>query len=97
MIDKNLSKEIEEYKKSNLFDPLNSEIDPQGDPQGDPQEKTMEQIILEVIRTNNKVTREELAEITNSSVSTIKRRLKMMADKVVYVGSGYSGHWKIKE
>lgn len=36
-------------------------------------------------------------KITHTSLSTIKRRLKKMADKVEYVGSGYSGYWKIKE
>lgn len=93
---RNLCKEIDDYKKSNLFDPLKSSNEPQGEPQGEPQEKTMEQIILDAIANNNKVTREELAKMTHTSLSTIKRRLKKMADKVVYVGSGYSGYWKIK-
>lgn len=93
---RNLRKEIETYKKSNEFDPLKTVSEPQ-EPQDEPQEKTIEHIILEEIRKNNKVTREELAKITHSSVSTIKRRIKIMSDKVVYVGSGYSGHWEIKE
>lgn len=93
---RNLRKEIEIYKRSKEFDPLKAVSEPQ-EPQGEPQEETIEHIILEEIRKNNKVTREELAEITHTSLSTIKRRLKKMSDKVVYIGSGYSGHWEIKE
>ena len=93
---RNLRKEIDAYKKSNEFDPLKTTSEPQ-EPQGEPQEKTIEQIIFEEIRKNNKITREELAEITNTSLSTIKRRLKNMSNKVVFVGSGYSGHWEIKD
>ncbi|MDH6312662.1 Fic family protein [Parabacteroides sp. PFB2-10] len=92
---RNLHKEIEAYKKSNEFDPLKVISEPQ-EPQDEPQEKTIEKIILEEIRKNNKITREELVEITHTSLSTIKRRLKKMSDKVVYIGSGYSGHWEIK-
>lgn len=93
---RNLQKEIAVYMSSKEFNPLKIASDPQGDPQ-DPQEETIEEIILREIRKNNKITREELAGITHSSVSTIKRRLKKMSNKVVFVGSGYSGHWKIKE
>ncbi|MDL2304188.1 Fic family protein [Bacteroides sp. OttesenSCG-928-D19] len=91
---RNLRKEIDIYKKSNEFDPLKTTSEPQ-EPQGEPQEKTIEQILLEEIRKNNKITREELAKITHTSLSTIRRRLKEMSNQVVYVGSGYSGHWEI--
>ncbi|MDH8701550.1 Fic family protein [Dysgonomonadaceae bacterium PH5-43] len=91
---RNLRKEIDTYKKSNEFDPLKTTSELQ-EPQGEPQDKTIEEIILEEIRKNNKITREELAGITHASLSTIKRKLKKMSDKVVFVGSGYSGHWEI--
>lgn len=96
---RNLRKEIETFKSSNEFNPLRVS-EPQDDPQylrNDPQERTIEEIILFEIRKNNKITREELAEITQSSVSTIKRRLKKMNNIVIYKGSGYSGHWEIIE
>lgn len=96
---RNLRKEIDTYKESTEFDPLKTTSEPQ-EPQGEPQEpqeKTIESIILEEIRNNSKITREKLAEITHTSLSTIKRKLKKMSDKVIYVGSGYSGHWEIKK
>lgn len=49
-----------------------------------------------MIRENNKITTEEIAEKLNLSSRTIKRKIKEMSN-VEYVGSGYSGHWEIKE
>ena len=49
-----------------------------------------------MIRENNKITTEEMANKLNLSVRTIKRKIKELPN-VEYVGSGYSGYWEIKE
>ena len=51
--------------------------------------------ILELIQNNPQISRAEIAEQIGKSVKTIERRLAEMEQIVKYVGSGYSGHWKI--
>ncbi len=48
------------------------------------------------IKDNPKITTEELAEKSHKGVRTIKRHISMMRH-IRYVGSGYSGHWKVIE
>lgn len=52
--------------------------------------------IKELIKINNKITRRTIANELNISIRTIQRLLDEMED-VQYEGSGYSGHWEIKE
>ena len=42
-----------------------------------------------------KITTEELASLSGKGLRTIKRRIAKMPH-IVYVGSGYSGHWEVK-
>ena len=42
------------------------------------------------------MTKADIAKEIGVSEKTIEREMKK-TDKVVYVSSGYSGHWKIKE
>ena len=64
---------------------------PQGVPQGDIDTK-----ILDLIRGNNKLTAEAIAQELSVSSKTVKRHIEKMPN-VRYVGSGYSGHWEIVE
>ena len=80
----------------NINEPHKKQGEPQSTSVNEPQRKDLEDLILSCIENNNKITREELAEITGTSLSTIKRRLKNLGDQVVYIGSGYSGHWELK-
>ena len=70
--------------------------DTQGDTQDDTQGDTqgIDAIIIQAIRKNPQITTEELAQIANKSIATIKRHIAKLSD-VRYVGSGYSGHWEI--
>ena len=67
----------------------------QGVAQGVAQEKSIENTILEYIKANNKISRGEIAHKTGKSIKTIERYLSKMKSKVIFVGSGYSGYWKI--
>lgn len=62
--------------------------DTQGDTQG------IDAIIIQEIRKNPQITTEELVQIANKGLATIKRHIAKLPD-VRYVGSGYSGHWEI--
>lgn len=57
----------------------------------------IKEMILNCIRENNKISREEIARRIGKSKKTIERHLANMKDYVVFVGSGYSGYWKIKK
>ena len=64
-------------------------------PQGVLQDRSaLRQTILDMIRRDSKVSREDIAKKTNVSVKTIQREIKRMPN-IRYVGSGYSGHWEI--
>ena len=52
--------------------------------------------IVQLIKINNKITKADIAKEIGVSEKTIERVMKK-TDKVIYVGSGYSGHWEIKE
>ncbi len=53
--------------------------------------------IIELITNNSKITQNEIADITNVNVRTIKRNFKILIDNSVIerVGSDKTGYWKI--
>jgi ATP-dependent DNA helicase RecG len=71
-----------------------TQCDTQDDTQDDTQEN-IEEKIIELVRDNNKISTKKMAEKLNVGVSTVKRKIKNMPN-IHYVGSGYSGHWEIK-
>lgn len=80
-----------------LNDPKNDTQDvPQSVPQDVPQGIGFDQWIEEQIRQNPKITTAELAEMSGRTSKTIKRHLAKM-EHIQFVGSGYSGHWEIKD
>ena len=66
----------------------------QGGTQGGTQDKLQKQI-FEMIEENPQISTSEIATRLGVGVGTVKRRIKQMTN-IVYVGSGYSGHWEIK-
>lgn len=56
--------------------------------------QTLAEIIIEEIRKNNKVTRDQIAAIAKVSKKTVERELKKM-NNVKYIGSGSRGYWEI--
>ena len=63
----------------------------QGVTQGDIEAK-----ILDLVRKNNKISTETIAQRLSISSRTVKRRIDNMPN-LKFVGSGYSGHWEIVE
>lgn len=51
--------------------------------------------ILNEIKSNNKVTRDEIAMKAKVSSKTVARHIEKMKDKIQFAGSGFSGHWEI--
>ena len=49
-----------------------------------------------MIKENSQISTDEIANVLEISARTVKRHIKKM-DDVSYVGSGYSGHWEVKE
>lgn len=66
----------------------------QGTIQEGVQNDTLEKWIEFHIRMDNKITTEELAILAGKTTRTIKRYIAKMTH-IQYVGSGYSGYWKI--
>ena len=66
---------------------------PQDVPQGVPQDN-LDEKILDLIKSNKRITTQEIGKILGVSDKTIKRHIKSI-DRLKYVGSGYSGHWEI--
>ena len=64
------------------------------DTQDGTQDKLQEQI-FDMIKDNSQISTSEMATKLGVGVRTVKRRIKQMTN-IVYVGSGYSGHWEIK-
>ena len=61
------------------------------DTQGDTQEK-----IITMIKENPKVSTADMAKKLGIGIATVKRKIKKIPS-ISYIGSGYSGHWEIKE
>ena len=79
---------------------VENEGDAQGDTQGDTQGGTkgddLDKWIEYQVAVYPKITTGELAQLSGKSVITIKRRIAKMPH-IVYVGSGYSGHWEVRK
>ena len=69
---------------------------PQGVPQDVPQEfSEIQRNIFACIKADPKISRAEIANKCGVSMKTVGRHLAEMKQYVRFVGSGYSGHWKI--
>lgn len=66
----------------------------QGDTQDDTQDNNLDKWIDNQIRLDPQITTDELAKMSNKGIATIKRHIAKMPH-IRYVGSGYSGHWKV--
>ena len=64
------------------------------DTQGGTQDNLQKQI-FDMIEENPQISASEIAKKLGVGVRTVKRRVKQMAN-IIYVESGYSGHWEIK-
>ena len=67
----------------------------QGGTQGGTQDDDLDKWIEYQVAVYPKITTEELASLSGKGLRTIKRRIAKMPH-IVYVGSGYSGHWEVK-
>lgn len=56
----------------------------------------LEELIIALIKENDKITRKEIGLKLNVSEKTVGRYLAKMTDKVEFKGHGYSGNWEIK-
>ena len=59
--------------------------------QDDTQEK-----IIKIIEENPRVSTSDMAKRLGIGIATVKRKIKKMPN-ISYGGSGYSGHWEIKQ
>lgn len=64
--------------------------------EGDTQGKDLDKWIEYQVAVYPKITTGELAQLSGKSIITIKRRIAKMPH-IVYVGSGYSGHWEVRK
>ena len=95
---KKLSFRSDRYQFTVVMPNLNYDV-PQGVPQGVPQDVPQDKLdvqIIDLIHKDNKISTEKIAVALGVSSKTIKRHIKEM-DNVTYVGSGFSGHWEIKD
>ena len=58
--------------------------------------KELIEFIKAQVKSNNKITRQAIAENVGVSVKTIQRTMKEIAN-LRYIGSGNSGYWELKE
>ena len=58
--------------------------------------KSDEQKIIELIKDNNELTRQEMANMIGKSVKTVQRIINS-CKKIRYVGSAKTGHWEVLE
>ena len=87
---------------------VENEGDTQSDTQGGTQDGTqggtqdgtqgddLDKWIEYQVAVYSKITTEELASLSGKGLRTIKRRIAKMPH-IVYVGSGYSGHWEVRK
>lgn len=57
---------------------------------------TLDNQIINLIRSNNKISTEKMAMTLGISSKTVKRHIKDM-NNVHFIGRGINGHWEIKE
>ncbi len=75
---------------------------PQNEPQNEPQKliaqlTPRQQQIIALIRKNNCLSRQEMADKLDIAYSTIKRDLSAISHIVKYIGASKGGHWEIIE
>ena len=58
------------------------------------EEDTLKELIVKLIKENNKVTKKQIAKEGSVSEKTVERQMKKMTN-VKYIGRGHSGHWEI--
>ena len=75
---------------------VENEGDTQSDTQGGTQGDDLDKWIEYQVAVYPKITTGELGQLSGKSVITIKRRIAKMPH-IVYVGSGYSGHWEVRK
>ena len=53
--------------------------------------------IIELLANNNRITQNEIANITNVNVRTVKRNFKILIDNLIIerIGSDKAGYWQI--
>ena len=68
----------------------------QGGTQDGTQGDDLDKWIEYQVAVYSKITTEELASLSGKGLRTIKRRIAKMPH-IVYVGSGYSGHWEVRK
>lgn len=91
----------------NVFIPVHSGCgdtvilnDPKNDPKDDPKNLSERQkIILQIISEDRTITRQQLAQRTNISDSTIKREIAQLKELgyIERIGGKTFGHWEIKD
>ena len=89
---RNISKEIEEFKKSQEDDPIKSFSDPiKSFP--DPIKEGLYQAVLQ----DGTLNYAEYAAIVGASEATVKRRLGELKKEgaIIRVGSNKTGHWEV--
>ena len=91
-----LLQSTETYRVERTTSTGGTQDDTQGDTQGDTQSDTLDVWIEAQIKRNPKITTEELANLSNKGLRTIKRHIAKLSH-IKYVGSGYSGHWEITD
>lgn len=60
---------------------------------------TVNDTVFDLIKQNNKIAATEISEHLKLSLSTVKRRIKVLKEKgcIVRIGSDKTGHWKVIE
>lgn len=84
---RNISKEIEAYKKSQEDDPIKSFADP------------IKERLYQAVLQNGTLNYAEYAAIVGTSEATVKRHLGELKKKgaIIRVGSNKTGHWEINK
>ena len=82
------------FPNLNPIDTIGLGFEPQNEPQNEPQKTELQKRIIELIKSNPKITRKEMATKLDKSRSTIFRILKDNP-YIKYVGSSKTGHWEI--
>lgn len=77
-------------KEKNNFGLYNAKNDAKKDA------KNLEEFLIELITTNNKVSKIEMARLSSKSKATIERALKK-SSRIVHCGPKNGGYWKIIE